>query len=334
MLNKAMSLEVDKAEIFCGGVSRFWLSFCTSCPRGGWVRDGAGRPPGARGGGGGGGMPQPPPSEWRELGARAELWDGPGEGAARATEAGAGRLVRAAEEPGAGGGEDGGRVLVELSGDGYRAFLGRGAWELARPVARADLEAPSGSGGGLGEAAAAAAAERLAPGAGCYLWGGCLGPRYDCSGFVQAAFLEGPTPGVWLPRDAYQQREFSAKVSWREVLPGDLVFFGSLSRGAEGAARAPLVDHVGLCTRVEPGGALKYLHSSGASAGRDGVGEDVLPAPGQDPNTTLQDPISRRYAARLVGFGRVSRGLRPGETVPQAGFVGEPKRGALDEGGG
>ena len=225
-------------------------------------------------------------------------------------------------------------MLVELSGDGYRAFLGRGAWELARPVARADLEAPSGSGGGLGEAAAAAA-ERLAPGAGCYLWGGCLGPRYDCSGFVQAAFLEGPTPGVWLPRDAYQQREFSAKVSRREVLRGDLVFFGSLTRGTEGAARAPLVDHVGLCTRVEPGGALKYLHSSGASSGRDGVGEDVLPAPGQDPNnTTLQDPISRRYAARLVGFGRVIRGLRPGETVPQAGFGGEPKRGALDEGGG
>ena len=173
----------------------------------------------------------------------------------------------------------------------------------------------------------------LASDAGRYLWGGCLGPRYDCSGFVQAAFREGPTPGVWLPRDAYQQREFSETVPRSEVRRGDLVFFGSLSRGTEGAACAPRVDHVGLCTQVEPGGGLKYLHSSGASAGRDGVGEDALPAPGQDPNATLQDP-SRRYAARLVGFGRVGRGLRQGETVPQAGFGGEPERSAPDEGGG
>lgn len=33
-----------------------------------------------------------------------------------------------------------------------------------------------------------------------YLWGGTVGPHYDCSGLVQTSFA---TVGIWLPRDAY-----------------------------------------------------------------------------------------------------------------------------------
>ena len=55
-----------------------------------------------------------------------------------------------------------------------------------------------------------------------YLWGGTLGPNYDCSGLMQAAFA---SVGVWLPRDAYLQEAFTLAVSTEAMQPGDLVFF-------------------------------------------------------------------------------------------------------------
>ena len=47
-----------------------------------------------------------------------------------------------------------------------------------------------------------------------YLWGGTLGPDFDCSGLIQAAFAQS---GIWLPRDAYQQERFCQPVA---VAPG------------------------------------------------------------------------------------------------------------------
>ena len=47
-----------------------------------------------------------------------------------------------------------------------------------------------------------------------YLWGGSLGPDFDCSGFTQAAYA---AAGVWIPRDAYQQERFCQPVA---VAPG------------------------------------------------------------------------------------------------------------------
>ncbi|MFM7314917.1 MAG: NlpC/P60 family protein, partial [Cyanobium sp.] len=43
-----------------------------------------------------------------------------------------------------------------------------------------------------------------------YLWGGTLGPDYDCSGLVQSAFAD---QGIWLPRDAYLQERFCRPVA-------------------------------------------------------------------------------------------------------------------------
>jgi len=284
------------------------------------------RAPGAEGGSGAGGAG----GGWRALRRRAELWEGPGAGAGVATEAGAGRLARRAGRV-----EDGeGAVLVELAGDGYRAWLDREAWERAEPAqgpvaAGGAGTGPGGGGPGPGPAAAAAA-ERLARGSGPYLWGGCLGPRYDCSGFVQAAFLEGA--GAWLPRDAYQQCAFADPVPREEVRRGDLIFFAPPSSGGEEGSPSR-TDHVGLCTGEckGRGGALRYLHSSGAAMGRGGVGEDVLPAPGQPP-AALTDPVSRRYAGRVAGFGRVAHGLQVGQAVPQVGFGDEPPRGEATAG--
>jgi len=113
----------------------------------------------------------------------------------------------------------------------------------------------------------------------CYLWGGTVGPNYDCSGLMQAAFA---ACGIWLPRDAYQQEAFLAKVSFAELLPGDLVFFGTKEKAT----------HVGLYL-----GEGRYIHSSGEKLGRNGIGIDVLSADG--------DEVSCSYYQQLRGFGRV-----------------------------
>jgi cell wall-associated NlpC family hydrolase len=112
-----------------------------------------------------------------------------------------------------------------------------------------------------------------------YLWGGTLGPNYDCSGLIQAAFV---SVGVWLPRDAYQQEAFVKTISPEELSLGDLVFFGTDKKAT----------HVGLYL-----GAGSYIHSSGQKMGRNGIAIDSL--------TTEGDAIGRSYFQQLRSYGRV-----------------------------
>ncbi|UXE59964.1 MAG: C40 family peptidase [Woronichinia naegeliana WA131] len=126
-----------------------------------------------------------------------------------------------------------------------------------------------------------------------YLWGGNLGPNYDCSGLIQAAFQ---ASGIWLPRDSYQQEAFTERVAHREadlceiaaLRPGDLIFFGSQR-----------VDHVALYL-----GENHYIHSSGKQMGRNGIGIDVLSAAG--------DEISQGYFRRWWSCGRVMKSYATG----------------------
>lgn len=111
-----------------------------------------------------------------------------------------------------------------------------------------------------------------------YLWGGNLGPNYDCSGLIQAAFA---ASGIWLPRDSYQQADFTQKVSLEELIAGDLIFFGTEK-----------VNHVALYL-----GEGNYIHSSGKEMGRDGIAIDPLSDTG--------DAVSQSYYQKLWGFGRV-----------------------------
>ena len=62
-----------------------------------------------------------------------------------------------------------------------------------------------------------------------YLWGGTLGPNFDCSGLVQAAFA---SQEIWLPRDSKDQHEFTKKnpVRIEQAVSGDLLFFSSSRR--------------------------------------------------------------------------------------------------------
>jgi cell wall-associated NlpC family hydrolase len=117
-----------------------------------------------------------------------------------------------------------------------------------------------------------------------YLWGGTVGPNYDCSGLMQAAFA---ASGIWLPRDSYQQAAFTQKIAWEEALPGDLIFFGTEK-----------VNHVALYL-----GESYYLHSSGQEMGRNGIAIDLLSAAG--------DEISRAYYQKFWGCGRVMSSYQP-----------------------
>ncbi len=113
-----------------------------------------------------------------------------------------------------------------------------------------------------------------------YLWGGTVGPNYDCSGLMQAAFV---AAGIWLPRDAYQQEPFTQPVSnINDLEPGDLVFFGTPEKAT----------HVGLYL-----GDDRYIHSSGKAQGRNGIGIDVLSENG--------DKVSQDYYRQLRGYAKV-----------------------------
>jgi hypothetical protein len=113
-----------------------------------------------------------------------------------------------------------------------------------------------------------------------YLWGGTVAPNYDCSGLMQAAFQ---SQGIWLPRDSYQQEAFTARISIEEMLPGDLIFFGTPEK----------TDHVALYL-----GDLRYIHSSGIQMGRNGIGIDTL-------TDRTEDLVSCGYYAKLRCCGRV-----------------------------
>ena len=119
-----------------------------------------------------------------------------------------------------------------------------------------------------------------------YLWGGTIGPDFDCSGLVQCAFS---SSGIWIPRDAYQQEKFCRNIAVEindleeKLIPGDLLFFGSSEK----------CTHVGL--HIENG---FYLHSSGVSNGHNGIEIDGLlqPNPGE---------IASFYRSQFRSAGRV-----------------------------
>ncbi|MBB6351558.1 C40 family peptidase [Nonomuraea muscovyensis] len=67
-----------------------------------------------------------------------------------------------------------------------------------------------------------------------YVWGGTSTSGYDCSGLMLRAYQ---AAGIELPRVAASQYgAFSRKIAWKDLRPGDLVFFHGLG-------------HVGMISR-------------------------------------------------------------------------------------
>lgn len=125
-----------------------------------------------------------------------------------------------------------------------------------------------------------------------YLWGGTVGPNYDCSGLMQAAFA---AVGIWIPRDAYQQEAFTKSIAFNReqldfscLLPGDLIFFGTTQKAT----------HVGLYL-----GGGEYIHSSGKEHGRNGIKIDIL--------SPEEDACVQYYFQQLRGAGRVICSYQP-----------------------
>jgi len=119
-----------------------------------------------------------------------------------------------------------------------------------------------------------------------YLWGGTIGPNFDCSGLVQSAFA---SSGIWIPRDAYQQEKFCKNIAFDlealggKLKPGDLLFFGSSEK----------CTHVGL--HIENG---FYIHSSGVTNGHNGIEIDDLFHPNLG-------EIASFYRSKFRSAGRV-----------------------------
>jgi len=84
-----------------------------------------------------------------------------------------------------------------------------------------------------------------------YLWGGRTILGMDCSGFTQLVLQ---LNGTSIPRDAYQQAELGATISFvEESQTGDLAFFDN----AEGR-----IIHVGIVIRSADG-VVEIIHASG-----------------------------------------------------------------------
>ena len=231
-----------------------------------------------------------PGSSWRLM-APLDLtshWIGPG----LATQAAAGRCFTVVE-----GLQHGcSRLRVRLLEDGYPGWVDpRQLLGHARACPPPQPLLLDGTQISRALPAVLAFAERARQQPNHYLWGGTLGPDFDCSGLVQAAFA---SAGIWLPRDAYQQERFCQPVAVRPgcyslLRPGDLIFFGRPQR----------CTHVGLYV-----GEGRYLHTSGREHGRNGIGIDGL-----DPQ--LEDPVSAHYRLELRGAGRILR-CHDGSTLP------------------
>jgi hypothetical protein len=127
-----------------------------------------------------------------------------------------------------------------------------------------------------------------------YLWGGTLGPNFDCSGLIQTAFLKHQ---IYIPRDSFQIKSFCKhlfyyKESYAALRPGDLLFFGNEEK----------CDHIGIYK-----GEGFYYHSSGMDFGRNGIGLDTL--------RVSNDKISLHYKSKLISAGRVVRNYRWDRTI-------------------
>ena len=121
-----------------------------------------------------------------------------------------------------------------------------------------------------------------------YKWGGTLGPDFDCSGLIQAAFM---TQEIYIPRDSYQimrfcKHLFNFPANADLLQMGDLLFFGDNN----------ICNHVAIYSNKGI-----YYHSSGIEFGRNGIFKEKLYESKHD------DKTSNYYRSKLICAGRITR---------------------------
>lgn len=121
-----------------------------------------------------------------------------------------------------------------------------------------------------------------------YVWGGTSPNGFDCSGFVQYVYGHF---GVHLPRISADQARAGARVSFKDLRPGDLVAIDNSSRNS-GA------DHIGIylgnglvINAPRPGRSVQIDHLSAFSGGW-GV---RINFPGDDRTQTLSATASKPH---------------------------------------
>ncbi len=88
-----------------------------------------------------------------------------------------------------------------------------------------------------------------------------------------------------MPRDSYQQEEFTSRINQEELQIGDLIFFGKKR-----------VTHVALYL-----GNNSYIHSSGKEIGNNKIAINFL--------ANNLDEVSKIYYEQLWSFGRIMNSL-------------------------
>ena len=107
-----------------------------------------------------------------------------------------------------------------------------------------------------------------------YRYGGSDPSGFDCSGFVQWVFAQ---QGLALPREVKDQYRAGDEIDSGDILPGDLVFFETVSNGA---------SHVGIAL-----GGGEFVH-----------------APSSRGVVRIERLTSSYWADRWVGARRILRG--------------------------
>lgn len=214
---------------------------------------------------------------------RVALYDGP-DCKVQATEADEGRICFLEEQvPEL-------AQRIRLAEDGYVCFMLLSDWHQHTQAVKAPRIAPSPSLQEIrsGTTAVVEQALELLAQENVYRWGGTIGPNVDCSGLVQLCYR---SAGVWLPRDAFQQAEFTERVPLERACMGDLLFFGEEGK----------IDHVGIYLGTRDG-MPEYIHSSGSENGNNGIGIDLL--------TDTGGTIALHYCKKFMYCRRVVRGVQ------------------------
>ena len=114
---------------------------------------------------------------------------------------------------------------------------------------------PEGASATLGPSVAEVSLERALGMRGVpYVWGGSTPAGFDCSGLVRYAYLGA---GITLPHSSYADWGLGRHVHRRDLLPGDIVFFGlghvGLYLGGDRFVHAPETGRVVSIDRIDRG---------------------------------------------------------------------------------
>jgi hypothetical protein len=137
--------------------------------------------------------------------------------------------------------------------------------------------------------------------------------RYDCSGFVEAAYARAGLPTKGSSKDLYERAEAAGVLHHKKVgQPGDVVFFDdTFDRNRNGRRDDPLT-HVAIVEKVQEDGTMGLVHLGGQGVVRVAMNlkhpHDRTNEAGEIINSNLRSPRERGGGPTLsselfVAFG-------------------------------